>query len=165
MIPLSAESINVRSEYTVRAIDSLTVDFETDSGVEYRVNFMEDYSIWENNAYQVVVINKNSKSSPNDEKLKQTLVAIIEEFFAENPSILLYICETGDGKQAARSRLFVHWFKNYEGAERIYFEDVEIVSEGISNYAALIVERNNPDIENIIITFKSAIEALSEKPE
>lgn len=165
MIPLSQESINSRSDYMVKAIDGLTMDFVTDSGVEYRVNFMEDYSIWEANAYQFVIINKNGMSSPSDEKLRQTLFVIIEEFFAENPSILLYICETGDGKQAARNRLFMQWFRCYEGSSNIYFEDAKIESEGIVNYAALIVERSNPDIENIINTFKNAIEILSAKPE
>lgn len=165
MIPLNAEAISSRAGYTVKLVDKLTVDFVTDHGVEYRVNFMEDYSIWESNAYQFVIINKNKKNSPNDEKLKQTLFAIIEEFFAENPSILLYICETGDGRQAARNRLFLQWFRSYEGASNIYFEDAEIESEGIINYAALIVKRNNPEIETIVNAFKEAIDTLSTKPE
>lgn len=61
------------------------------------------------------------------------------------------ICESGDGKQSARNRLFVQWFKVYKGASNIYFEDAEIESEGIVNYAALIVERNNPNLESILL--------------
>ncbi len=42
--------------------------------------------------------NESHRPSPNDEKLKATIFRIIEVFFAANPDILLYICETGDGR-------------------------------------------------------------------
>lgn len=165
MIELSAETINQNSSYKVCAVAKSIIDFVTDYGVEYRIDFMEDYSIWEENAYQLVIINKNKKASPNDDKLKHTIFCIIEEFFRANPSILLYICETGDGKQTARSRLFLRWFKNYEGATELYLQDVEIESEGVMNYAALIIQRNNPDFSSIIETFNETISILQDKPE
>ena len=89
MIKLSVEDINLQSDYKVIAIADDTVEFTTDSGVEYHINFMVDYSIWEDNAYQFVIINKNKKASPNDEKLKNTLFAIVENFFSKNKNILL----------------------------------------------------------------------------
>lgn len=165
MIELSAEAINLHSSYKVCAVANTIIDFVTDFGVEYRIDFMEDYSIWEENAYQLVIINKNKKASPNDEKLKHAIFCIIEEFFRANPSILLYICETGDGRQTARSRLFLRWFKNYEGATELYLQDAEIESEGIINYAALIIQRNNPDFNSIIETFNETISILQDKPE
>lgn len=165
MIPLDVNRINSRSGYKVTHIDELTVDFKTDYCVEYRITFMDDYSIWESGAYQFVIINKNRKSSLHDEKLRRTLFSIIEEFFTENPSILLYICDTGDGKQAARNRLFVQWFSSYEGSGNLYFQDVDIESDGIINYAALIVERSNPNIESIVETFNNTVDILRTKPE
>lgn len=44
----------------------------------------------------------------------QTLTAIIEEFFTCNNDVMLYIAETGDGKQKFRNRLFVIWFNTYQ---------------------------------------------------
>ena len=78
------------------------------------------------NAYQFLILNKNSKSSPSDKKLKDTIMAIIEAFFIRNPYILLYICETGDRKQAARNRLFVRWFNDSKRQKEFYFRDVNI---------------------------------------
>lgn len=86
---ISAERINKKPCYRVTQVADDTVEFVTDSGVEYLINFMPDYTLWEEYAYQFVIINKNKKSSPNDPKLKDTLIYIVEDFFEENKNILL----------------------------------------------------------------------------
>lgn len=74
---------------------------------------MDDDTIWESGAYQFIIVNENNTPSPNDLKLRETIFCIIEDFFKANPEILLYLCETGDGKQASRNRLFIRWFREY----------------------------------------------------
>ena len=161
---LSAEKINLKGGYQVTQVKNDTVEFVTDCGVEYVVTFMVDYSIWEENAYQLVIVNKNRKPSFNDPKLRDTLFFIIEDFFQENKNILLYICETGDGKQAARSKLFIQWFSKYEKAVFFYFKTTEILSEGEENFAAIILRKDNPELESIVHDFDEMISILSDKP-
>ena len=62
----------------------------------------------------MVINNANNRSSRRDIYVQKTILQIIGEFFKKNMSALLYICETGDGKQEARIRLFVSWFEAYE---------------------------------------------------
>lgn len=162
---ISAESINKNDCYRVTQISDDTVEFTTDHGVEYQINFMEDTSVWEKNAYQLVIINKNKKASPSDAMLRDTLIHIVENFFSENKNILLYICETGDGKQAARSKLFLRWFSNYSNSSAFYFKTTEITGEGVDNFAALILRKDNPDIDTIINDFDEMTTLLSDKPE
>ena len=45
-------------------------------------------------------------NSPSDAAVRETIICIIEEFFLSSPNIMLYICETGDERQAQRTRLF-----------------------------------------------------------
>lgn len=52
------------------------------------------------------IININNKRSPRDHNVRDTIIAIVENFFQENQDVMLYICETGDGKQSMRRRLF-----------------------------------------------------------
>ena len=80
---------------------------------------------------------------PNDMKVRDTIFLIIEEFFASNPNILLYQCETGDNRQAMRDRLFLRWFKNYEHNDRFYIKVSTIVAEKVKNYAAMIVAKKD----------------------
>lgn len=64
--------------------------------------------------FQLVIVNVDNMPSPRDRKLRETIVAIVEGFFSINNEAMLYICETGDGKQAMRNRLFQYWYSHYE---------------------------------------------------
>ena len=39
-------------------------------------------------------------------KVRETILAIVEEFFAKNNAAFLYICDTSGGMQKMRNRLF-----------------------------------------------------------
>ena len=66
------------------------------------------------NTLRLENINRQHVTSHVDIKLRQTITAIIEEFFEVNGNeVMLYITETGDGKQMFRNRLFVRWFNMY----------------------------------------------------
>ena len=73
-----------------------------DFGVKYKIFFGDDAPIWKTGAYTFDISNTNQRISPSDEKVKRTIISIIEEFFKNNADILLYICETGDNKQSMR---------------------------------------------------------------
>lgn len=110
MNTLDISAINTNAPYSVWNVDEYYF-FRTKYGALYKIGFMPDDTIWDENAYQFLIVNENNTTSPNDAHLKETVFCIIEGFFKANPSILLYLCETGDGKQASRNRLFIRWFK------------------------------------------------------
>ena len=110
MNPLDLAYINRLAPYKVWTENGRDYLVETSYDLLFKIGFMDDYSIWPSGAYQFYINNESHRPSPNDEKLKATIFRIIEAFFAANPDILLYICETGDSRQAFRSRLFVRWF-------------------------------------------------------
>ena len=90
---------------------------------------------------------------------------LIEAFFAANADILLYICETGDGKQAFRSRLFVRWFSTYAGRDAFVMQTAEVQEGKTRNFAALIVQKSNPRLKEILAEFDETISILTNKPE
>ena len=106
MKPLDLTRINRLAPYKVWTEDGRDFIVETNRGQIFVIGFMDDYSIWPNGAYQFTINNQSHKPSPLDQKLRETIFLLIEAFFTANPDILLYICETGDGRQAFRSRLF-----------------------------------------------------------
>lgn len=111
-----------------------------------------------------MISNVNNKKSPRDSKVRDTIRIIIEEFFHQNNSTLLYICESGDGKQYSRSRLFDYWFATYTQSNRFLFISTSITDEeGIDNYAALIVRKDNPLLSMIITEFTNTVQILNDK--
>lgn len=140
--------------------------FFTDGGVHYSVGFMEDDILLSQNSYQLIIANINNHKSPRDHKVRDTIIAIVDEFFRNNNSTLLYICETGDSKQSMRSRLFEYWFSTYNRKALFTMISSSIVDEeGVVNFATIILRNDNPNLSEIIAEFTESIQLLSQKPE
>lgn len=90
----------------------------SDFNIEFVIDFMEDDLLKSALSYQLLIGNIGNKKSPRDLKVRDTILIIIEDFFMNNQSALLYICETGDGKQMARGRLFAYSLPDHQIPER-----------------------------------------------
>lgn len=157
MIPLDLIRINSVSPYKVEVIDD-EYRFETDHGIRYGVSFDHEELLDGIDAYWFNLYNRSDKASPNDKKVRTTVVFILEEFFRSNPDILLYMCDTANEQQAMRSRLFLRWFNAY-GRQDEYYTRTEIIEdEGEENYIAMIVKRSHPHLQTIIDVFSEQIE-------
>lgn len=171
MKELDLNYVNRYAPYKVWTDNGRDYFVETDHDLLFKIGFVDDQSIWSEGAYQFTINNESNRPSPNDPKLKETFYRMIEAFFTVNPSILLYICETGDDKQALRARLFVRWFSTYKLRDLYVMKTAEvpeIIDEAtgakVMNFAALIVQRSNPNLEEIVNDFDETIKLLKQKP-
>ena len=160
---LSAEKINETSPYWVIQLDEMTFRVRTDYGVVYRIGFYDDTLFAITGAYHFYIGNANQKHAPNDPKVLQTVTAIIEEFFRQNPLVMLYICDPRDNRQAARNRLYKQWFDNYINNSdfRLYSESVEYKS--VDYYAGFIMRKDNPFYDDVVATFRENVKDLPEQ--
>ena len=164
---LNIEKINAKAPYKVTPIPSVHfVSFLTDTGVQYAAGFdKDDTTIPLTETYQFSIINGNNKKSPRDPKVRETIIAIVENFFMENQEVMLYICETVGGKQSMRSRLFEYWFTHYKKHWNIIFLTASITDEnGILNHAAIILRSDHPRLKEIVNEFTTAVTLFNEKP-
>lgn len=161
---LNLDRVNAKAPYSVIMRTEQVYYFKTDVGMICTITFLDDYSIWEEGAYQFVINNENQVPSPLDSKLRDTVFILIDAFFDENPDILLYICETGDGKQEFRSRLFMRWFNTYSGRDAYIMETAEVQEDDTKNFAALIVQKSNPNLKQILSDFDETVRILTSKP-
>ena len=166
MRKLSVEDINKTSPYTVLEDQkSNGLYFVTAHGVQLIVDFVEDDLINSADCYQFVINNTNNRHSPRDVNVMKTIFAIVNEFFNKNMSALLYICETGDGKQIARSRLFSSWFESYEYTNMFTCMSTSIYDiEGVFNSATLLIPICHPNYKDVINEFAETSALLKDKP-
>lgn len=167
MEKLSLDAINAKSEYYVKKEDDEgTYSFTTDNMAEFFISFEKDDILRSGIVYQFGISNPQGKKSPRDHKVRITILAIIEEFFNKNKAALLYICETGDGMQKMRSRLFQYWFGVYnEKEEYLFLPQVVYDEEENENYAALIIRKDNPCFVELVSEFTETINLLNGKPD
>lgn len=167
MVELSLDRINAVAPYQVQ-LDSRTglYKFVSDYQVGFSVAFEENDLLQSGESYQFALTNYEGKRSPRDNKVRITILAIIGEFFAKNEAALLYICETGDGMQKMRNRLFHFWFGVYaEHDEFLFLPQVVYDEEDNENYAALIIRRDNPKFNDLVTEFTNTITLLNTKPD
>ena len=131
MIALDIPLLNLKSPYYVVQDADGDLLFETDYGVKYGISFELNEGMMNYPAYEFGILNKNGQPSPNDRKLRDTILAIIEEFFRANGGVLLYICATGDGMQKYRFHLFLRWFNTYEHRDLYEIRTVEDVMDDV----------------------------------
>lgn len=165
MNSLSLERINRVAAYSVACnTQDGFFHFFTDGGVHYSVGFIEDDVLLSKESYQLIVANLNNCKSRRDRKVRDTIVAVVDEFFNCNNSTLLYICETGDNKQGMRSRLFEYWFSAYNRKSLFTTMSSTVVDrEGVVNYATIILRNDNPFLSEIVTEFSESIQALNQK--
>lgn len=164
---LSLATINATSPYLVKiADDGKALCFVTDYDAEMFITFEKDDLLHNGTVYQFGISNPKKVRSPRDPKVRATILAIIEEFFAKNQAAFLYICETGDGLQEMRNRLFRFWFGIYKDREEYLFLPQTVYDEeGNDNYAALIIRKDNPQFRDLVTEFMNTVNLLNSKPE
>ncbi len=97
---------------------------------------------------------------------KRKRMAELDNFFETNEFALLYICETGDRKQALRNRLFDSWFAYANGKEQYVIMVANIQDlEGVNNYAAMILRKDNPNFVDYVSEFNNTVNLFMLKPE
>lgn len=166
MVNLNIERINANSPYNVcYGADVDAVKFTTDFGVDYNVSFLKDDFLQTTDSYQLIITNVNNKKSPRDAKLRQTILAIIYEFFESLTPALFYFCDTFDDKQSQRNRLFAYWFNSSPRIKDYISMRATIPEEdGVMNFTAIIVRIDNPRLESILAEYTETIKLLSQKP-
>ena len=64
-------------------------------------------------AYHFFIDNSEHEHGSYDSKILDVVTVILEEFFSQEPTVMLYICDSTDHRQAARDRLYHLWFYDY----------------------------------------------------
>lgn len=74
--------------------------FQTDFGIRYSVSFnKEDIVLGGCATYQIIIRKVEEIKSRHDPKVEATILAIINEFFHSNLEVMLYLCDTSDGRE------------------------------------------------------------------
>ena len=166
MNTLNLGNINKQAPYKV------TIDtdfphlfyFHTDYDVDYEICIKSNDTFVPSGAYALDIRNKCNQPSPGDPKFRQTLMAIVEEFFRQNNDVMLYVTETKDKKQASRNRLFVRWFNTYEHRDQYVIKTAEGKMNGQINFLAIISRKDNPNLPQAIAEFDETISFLFDPP-
>jgi hypothetical protein len=99
----------------------------------------------------------SSKGEGYDDRVKATILFIIQEFFEKNPDNgVLYLCYNNDGKARNRHITFGKWFRELDAAYEKFDSPVAYRSAGL--YSSLITSKMSERTAQLKTAFYFTIE-------
>ena len=155
---LSVDNINDKSPYWVIQLDEMQFRFRTVNGVTYHVGFYPDSYFMPGLAYHFYISNIHDLYAPKDHDVFRVITVIIEEFFRQNSSVMLYICDPTDKREYVRANMYKRWFDNYERKNELILRAADLNFQGIIVYTGLIIRKDNPDSAEILNYFDAFVQ-------
>ena len=160
---LSVERINEQSPYWVIQLDDMQFRFATKNGVVYHVGFYADKYFMPGYAWHFYIDNVNNPRPPKDADGFKVVSLVLEEFFYQDASVMLYICDPRDHREAIRASLYKRWFDNYERKSEMFLRDAELIFNDKTIYSGMILRRDHPKFTEITQAFDAFIKYAPQK--
>lgn len=145
--------------------------FVTQNDVGYEIKFVPSAYLFEGyidhfiDAYEMVIaVADNPKGGrlPADPLTEPTIRAIFYDFFRSKQHVIIYICDSSDGRQEARFRKFTSWYyKNI--AVDLFKMDARLPDGDRFTLLSGILSKKNPYFCQFVELFKHLAEADMEK--
>ncbi len=111
--------------------------------------------------YQLIIRKIEEVKSQHDPKVEATILSIIREFFRSNLEVMLYLCDTSDGREETRNRLFLSWFERYAKNNQFTICKAHTEIEGEGLFFCIVVENRNPKLKAITEDFEDKAAMLT----
>ena len=155
MTELSLSAINATAPYRLRISELGGFDFDIDAGLTYNIALIEDYTFGEDfetfmlnvlphsmEEYNRIKRNRSVKMR-RDDKIRQTVMAVLEEAMRHQNIIIDYVCMSEDERQDFRARLFLRWFRDYADDSKYRLLTTSLKVGDVTNYLGAFLRRDN----------------------
>jgi len=137
--------------------------FTTDSGNIYIVSFIDYSTVIPEAAHSQIFsfnidrVNEENHDNGSENKVRNTILIILRDFFDIYTNAMISVCEMSDGKQEARFRLFSSWEKKFMPSN-IKKAKAAFYVNGIRTFALLYYHENNIDADVLAQGFKALVD-------
>lgn len=134
--------------------------FTTNKSIIYEVVFWDlSNSLNTNDEYRVVELSffptNNETNQKYDDRISETIIDIVEKFFLHNSDVLLFVCDSNDGRARCRKITFNKWINQNASLKYLATKyDSEISDAGVYS-CSIIIGNAHPLKEKIVNDFNS----------
>lgn len=149
------------SPYSISTEGNFDYTFVTKDSIKYHAYFIEAFYMHPEftNVYSFNIEPEGSPESNRhhiDSRIAATVIYILTQFFASHKNAMIVVCDSCDGKELKRQRLFNRWFDNYNNDRLIKIE----ASFQTSDYLMLVsmyIDKDNNRKPILISAFNDLI--------
>jgi hypothetical protein len=147
--------------------EKVSYTFLTDNGITYVINLLDITSSYPKEQIGDSVIFEFQFFKVGDDKdfdtrIMATILSCIDKIMKDIGNVILYICDSTDGKQEFRSKLFGRWFEKYkiDGLHKIDGTVPPNNPYDEQEHVCVIVNENNPCFKNIEYLFNLTLNGI-----
>ena len=97
-------------------------------------------------------MDKGSHSIQLDERTGRTVIEIVKGFLTKRGKVVVYVCDSADGRELLRKRKFDQWFRKYDDGSVIKI-DGHINVPDVDIYNAILIHKDNSQKNKFIEAF------------
>ena len=162
-LTFSLSELNKKSPYILESSGMYSFSFITEQGKKYEIGFIQDLMISDDGVYQFFITTEDQFKTVLDNKIKKTVLVVIEEFFKNEGAVLDYICATDDNRQASRDRMFHQWYSNSLNKKDFCLRSMHLKIDEIEYFSSVIMRNDNPRFEAMNEAVDRFIEDFQDK--
>lgn len=140
--------------YKYEVVDSLYYVFVNDDGIKYQTYFTPMYDYYPDLVGTYSFCIEPEKRTPHkmDRRIASTVVEILRNFFANNNNAMIMVCDTLDGKEMKRRKLFDRWFMQYTDGNILKY-DGSAQTDDYTLYISIYFNKQNPHRNQLVTAF------------
>ena len=134
--------------------EGLTYTFVTKDNIVYRAYFVDISAYYSQfpDTYSFSLEPEIPKNHPVDLRIATTVVEILSRFFQKEENAMIMVCDSLDGKEEKRRKLFDRWFnKNNDGSLLKY--DASASLEDYRLFISIYLKKTNPNKDLLLRSF------------
>lgn len=152
---------NLPNHYEVKELEE-GYTFKTINNEVYYVYFLPTGELFTDSGFDVYSFNierveKSKYLNRQSDDLSGTIAYILDLFFKKQKNAIITQCETDDGNQAARARLFERWYNRYNQGLVGKLSEIVQIDESVSTLFSIYYNRKAPNFNLLLEDFNDYI--------
>jgi len=128
--------------------------FISRDGIKYHATFYPLFDLYPQfpNTYSFSIEPEEETAHPIDLGISQTIAEILRRFFSVHENAMIMVCDSMDGKEEKRKKLFDHWFDKFAD-ETILKYDAAAPLDEYRLYLSIYFRKDNPNRQILLEEF------------
>lgn len=150
---------NFQSPYKIDEEEPLDYTFINRDGIKYHATFYSVESLYPEfvDTYSFSIEPEDKRSHPIDRRIAITIADILRRFFAVNTNAMIMVCDSTDGKEVKRRKLFDRWFEHFSDDSILKYDASAPLAE-YQLFISLYINKDNPNKEVLLRSFSKLME-------
>lgn len=145
---------NLLSPFEINEDEPLDYTFLNRDGIKYHATFYPVEYLYPQfpKTYSFSIEPEDKRAHRIDPRISATIVEILRRFFSINENAMIMVCDSTDGKEGKRRKLFDRWFENFAD-DSILRYDASAPLEEYQLHISIYFRNDNPNKNALVKAF------------